>query len=164
MSALRGNQRRDPKTGQMMPGYRAVDEPEYKIWEGIVQRCCNPNNNRYADYGGRGIRLFPAWRLSYALFIKDVGRRFKGATIERIDNNQGYVPGNVRWATRREQQRNMRSNRWLEFGDEIRTVTEWANHLGVRPQTITTRLSRGWSVERTLTHGAEGRRPVRVSQ
>lgn len=80
----------------------AYDSPEYKIWQAIVQRCYNPKNKKYADYGGRGILMHPTWREDFVAFLRGVGPRPTGGprmTIERRDNNRGYVPGNVYWAT-----------------------------------------------------------------
>lgn len=126
--------------------------PEYHLWEAIVQRCENPHDKRYADYGGRGIRLYPAWRLSFKAFFDDVGSRpSREHQLDRIDNDRGYEPGNVRWTTRRVQQRNTRSNRRIEHDGELLLAVEWEERTGISAKTITTRLDRGWDVERALT-------------
>lgn len=89
--------------------------PQYKCWKAIVQRCTNPRAKRWADYGGRGITICAEWRNSYAAFLRDVGRRpSPNHTLDRYPDNDGnYEPGNVRWATYLEQNRNRRhqSNR-----------------------------------------------------
>lgn len=86
----------------------AQDRPEYVAWKNIIQRCENPNNSHYSGYGGRGITICNRWRNSFALFLLDMGPRpsddeIKGVySIDRIDNNKGYEPGNCRWITKQD--------------------------------------------------------------
>ena len=81
----------------------------YSIWQGMVQRCCNENSKDYPRYGGRGITVCVEWRNSFEAFRAYVGERPAGMTLDRIDNDRGYKPGNVRWATPKQQQANRRN-------------------------------------------------------
>lgn len=81
---------------------------EYRIWAGMKDRCSNPNNNRYADYGGRGITVHQPWIDSYEAWSEYMGPRPKGTSIDRVDVDGNYEPGNVRWATNAEQANNKR--------------------------------------------------------
>ena len=84
---------------------------EYHAWAHIKQRCLNPKNKSYADYGGRGITVCETWKNSFENFLFDVGpapERSAEISIDRIDNSKGYEPGNVQWATRSMQNSNRR--------------------------------------------------------
>ncbi len=112
----------------------------------MLARCYDEHCAWYRRYGGRGIRVCERWRASFAAFFDDMGPRpGHGYSIERIDNDGDYEPGNVRWATAREQARNTRRNRLITVGGRTQCVAAWAEERGVRPQLISTRLSRGWS-------------------
>ena len=91
-------------------GWRGHSESvEYAAWGGMITRCENENDSSYPDYGGRGIRIAPEWRHNFEAFLAHVGRRpSEDHTLDRIDPDGDYRPGNVRWATRPEQQRNRR--------------------------------------------------------
>lgn len=115
--------------------------PEYRAWEGARNRCRNPNNRSYVRYGGRGITFSPAFD-DFAVFLAEIGPRpSPGHSLDRIDNNLGYEPGNVRWATRSEQFWNARPFKLTQDDvDAIRADPRprsiVARAYGVSPQTV----------------------------
>lgn len=128
------------------------DRAEYRIWKGIKQRCFNPRRREYPRYGGCGISMHAQWADSFAAFIEYIGPRPSPAhSIDRIDNERGYEPGNVRWATPVEQARNSRSSRNLEWRGKTQNLTDWGRELGLARCSITARLRKGWSIERALS-------------
>jgi hypothetical protein len=125
----------------------------HSSWLAMMQRCYNPNNKSYEDYGGRGILVFDLWKESFESFYLMVGAR-PGAdyTLERLDFNQGYVPGNVTWATRADQTRNKSDNVKFTFEGVTQTISEWAtdDRCPVSKYTVYKRLKRGWDPQRAL--------------
>lgn len=99
-----------PVTHGYTIGFPRVRHPEYTAWCSAKQRCTNPRNPAWRDYGGRGIRMTPEWVDSFAAFIAHIGPKPSPEyTLDRIDNDGHYEPGNVRWTTRKEQTRNRRA-------------------------------------------------------
>jgi hypothetical protein len=126
---------------------------EYNTWVHMIQRCHNPNNKDYPNYGGRGIIVCDMWRESFEAFYMTIGPKTTPEhTIERIDTNGNYAPGNVKWATRTEQNRNQRSNVNLTIGDVTKSVSEWSldEDCPVSKFTIFKRLDRGWGPRRAV--------------
>lgn len=128
--------------------------PLYKRWRAMVERTRNPNASEYRNYGGRGIGVCERWQ-SFEGFAADMGATFDEAlTLERRDVNGDYSPENCYWATTKQQTRNRRNNHVVEWRGRLMVVTDWAELLGLNPNTVVHRLRRGWSVERSLTTGA----------
>lgn len=115
----------------------------YKIWTAIKQRCFNPNTEHYARYGGRGITMHKAWADDYATFLRDVGEKPDGMTLERIDNDGHYEPTNVRWSSRKEQANNRVTNVYVEWKGKTMTLAQWADHLGYKYGLIGSRWKKG---------------------
>lgn len=135
--------------------------PEYRTWLNIIQRCHNPKNTYFRIYGGRGIAVCDRWLSSFENFLADMGRRPSGAaSIDRINNDDGYKPGNCRWATPLQQARNNRRNRHLTAFGEKKTMAEWA----ADPRCRTTydglrlRLKNGLPIGKALTKPPRGQR------
>ena len=134
-------------TGNTNPAFRhgLSDTPEYKIWVDMRQRCSNPNRRNFIHYGGRGITVCARWQ-AFASFLADIGNRpGPGYSIERIDVNGNYEPGNVKWATVIEQRNNMRSNHWIEIDGRRLTIGAWAKERGIDERLIRIRIRRGAS-------------------
>ncbi|MFI5113494.1 MAG: hypothetical protein ACHP7J_00015 [Terriglobales bacterium] len=115
-------------------------------------RCTNVNSPDYPDYSGSGVKVCERW-LVFENFLADMGPRPSPQhSLDRFPNQNGdYEPGNCRWATIKEQNRNRKSNRPLTLNGETKLIIEWSELLGMSKNTIRARLERGWSVERTLT-------------
>ena len=125
---------------------------EYRSWDHMIQRCSNPKNQRFADYGGRGVLVCDRWLESFENFLSDMG--FKPTpkhTLDRVDNNKGYSPENCRWADPKTQMNNKKNNHYLEFNGETKSLSDWSLHTGIPYSCLSSRIARGWSVERALT-------------
>lgn len=134
--------------------------PEYEAWAGMNQRCYNPNNKMYIYYGGRGITVCDEWRSNYIAFLSHVGRKPSPEySIERIDNNKGYEPGNVKWANLIEQASNKSNVIKIEFNGKNLTLAEWSRELGIKYSTLQERRRRGFSIEDILYKGLFGTHP-----
>lgn len=127
--------------------------PEYGVWKSMRQRCNDSNHHKFKDYGARGIMVCKRWD-NFRNFYEDMGPRPSPQySIERKNNNGDYTPENCRWATRLEQANNKRSNRLIQFNSQTKTVTAWAQRLGINESTLRERLSK-WTIRRALTSKA----------
>lgn len=129
---------------------------EYRCWSNIIDRCEQPTNKSYADYGARGIKVCERWRTSFADFLADITgtiglKPSPQHSIDRIDNERGYELGNVQWATRTVQVRNRRSTRRLTHDGKTLTLKEWADLIGVKYTTLFCRIRSGMTTSAALT-------------
>lgn len=124
----------------------------YTTWQSMWSRCTDPNNKRYADWGGRGITVHPKWR-SFEAFLADMGEPAEDKQLDRKDNDAGYSPDNCVWATRKEQGRNKRNNIVLTYQGRTQTMITWCEELGLVYDTVKARVRKGWPPERALAGG-----------
>lgn len=120
------------------------EHPLRSTWRSMIKRCENPSDRAWAYYGGRGIKVAAEWR-SFEAFLAYVGERPVGLSLDRIDNDGNYEPGNVRWATKHEQMMNRRNAVYVEIEGFRYRVYELAKLSGHRPDTIKERAERGLS-------------------
>lgn len=122
----------------------------YRSWKDMRARCRNPNDSDYSDYGGRGITICAAWE-DFATFLNDVGPRPEGMSLDRINVNGDYEPGNVRWASDETQANNKRNNVTIEYLGERKTVSQWCRQFGIDRSKVQYRLKQGMSVEQAFS-------------
>jgi hypothetical protein len=113
-------------------------------------RCRNPNNRQWKDYGGRGIAVCDRWE-SFHAFVEDMGERPKGYSLDRIDNDRGYGPDNCRWASRKQQQRNQRRAVYVEVEGKKYRAIDLAEKAGVKTDTVVARAARGLTYEEVVS-------------
>jgi hypothetical protein len=123
---------------------------EYEIWLGMLKRCRNPNCHAYERYGGRGIDVCERWE-SFENFFSDMGNRPEGMSIDRVDNDKGYFLDNCRWASPMQQARNSRMNKIVNVDGVSMCISEWAEVVGMKQDTVGMRMLRGWSGEKAVT-------------
>lgn len=134
-------------------GRKDEQSAEFRIWLSMKNRCNYPSSRAYKFYGGRGIKIDPRWERDFLSFLADMGRRPTNRhSIDRIDGNDGYKPGNCRWATKSEQMRNTRRNRLVEFDGRTMPLAEAAELAGLPRYVVSQRITKlGWSDSRALT-------------
>ena len=132
----------------------------YSVWQNMIHRCHSPNDDAYHHYGGRGISVYPEWRASFEDFEFYVAQlpnyEIAGYTLDRIDNDGDYKPGNVKWSTQAEQLRHTRRTRLFTLNGKTQCFKDWCQEFGIGVSTFYERLGNGWDIERAL------RTPVRV--
>jgi hypothetical protein len=124
---------------------------EYHIWSGMISRCYKHTTKEFKYYGRRGISVCERWRESFLNFLEDMGKAPAGKSLDRIDNNGNYNKENCRWATKREQSLNRRSNRFITFKNETMTIKEASEKFNYKYGTILSRLRRGFTPEEIFT-------------
>jgi hypothetical protein len=113
------------------------------IWANIMRRCYDPDYPQFSYYGGRGIDVCERWH-DFGLFAQDVSPRPDGLSLDRIDNDRGYSPGNCRWADAHQQAQNRRSCVKLTVDGVTKTAAEWARIAGFNAATVIWRRRQGW--------------------
>ena len=125
----------------------------YEVWKTMKQRCYNPNNKSYKNYGGRGISICDEWKNNFMSFYNwSIENNYKeGLSIDRINVNGNYEPSNCRWTTRVVQQNNTRVNKYFTINNETKTLADWCRIYNVNYTTTYTRLEKGLSIIDALT-------------
>jgi hypothetical protein len=139
----------------------------YDRWQNMRRRCSNPKHAQYPNYGARGIKVCERWDKSFLDFLTDITATIglpptPKHTLDRTDNDGNYEPGNVRWATMAEQNRNSRHVHLITFKGKTQCLTAWAQELGIPRSCLDRRINGfGWSVERAFTKPySPGRNPL----
>jgi hypothetical protein len=151
---LRLEKVRDANTIHGLSGNHTFKPRLYRIWQNMKQRCYNSKAGKYHIYGGKGIKVCDEWLNDYLIFHKwAIANGYKNnLTLDRINNNGDYCPENCRWATYKQQARNTAQNRLITFHGKTKTLQDWANELGFKYKTLSSRLlDYGWSIEKAFT-------------
>jgi len=128
------------------------EHPLYYVWANMKARCKDSNRPDYIWYGARGITYCERWE-SFDAWLEDVPSRPEGTTFDRIDTDKGYEPGNVKWATPKEQANNRRTNVFYEIEGVSKTLATWAEHYGLDStgyKRAHERIKRGWDPQLAL--------------
>lgn len=135
------------------PCDNAENRKLYNTWMKMIQRCTDSACERYKDYGGRGISVCNEWLDNFDAFAEWALSNGHGMdlTIDRIDNDGNYEPSNCRWVTKKEQNRNKRTNMMVTYCGETKPLVDWCEDLGLRYDPIHNRITKGWDVETAFT-------------
>lgn len=134
-------------------------QPEHNAWQGMKQRCHNPRNKGYRHYGGRGIQVCERWRHSFDAFLEDMGLRpSDDHSLDRIDPDGNYEPGNVRWATLHDQANNRTDNHYVEFNGRRVSLAEAERLSGISQKVLWYRIHNQWPHDQLFTPVAKAAR------
>lgn len=134
----------------MFATHRKISSRAYRSWGSMKARCFNKFDKWYCRYGGRGITVCKRW-MKFENFYLDMGERPLGKSLDRINNNGNYEPANCRWATKTEQMGNKSNNVIYELNGIKDCVSGWSRRLGIKRETLQSRIVRGWSLIDLLT-------------
>lgn len=138
------------RTSESSSSHRMTGTAEHKAWIAMRQRCINPADAGYKNYGGRGITVDQRWE-DFEIFLRDMGRRPSSRhSLERVDNSAGYGPSNCIWTTRKAQNNNTRQNVRITIAGVTRTLAQWSEASGISYQTLRKRRRLGWTGMRLL--------------
>ncbi len=130
---------------------KGAKHPLYNTWADLRSRCSKPSDPAFKNYGARGITVDARWQ-DFAVFVSDMGNRPPGKSLERVDNNGPYSKENCRWATRTEQANNRRSNVFIEYKGQSKTIADWSRETGIGLHALWERIQRfKWPLERAMT-------------
>lgn len=129
--------------------------PEYQAWNQMIQRCTNKKLRNYSDYGGRGIKVHETWMISFVAFYEHIGPRPSVKhSLDRINNDGNYEPGNVRWATDQQQRQNSRHPRLFKYEGQMLSIKEISRRVGIGYGTLYARLIKHeWPLEQAISQG-----------
>jgi len=126
-------------------------DPAYNVWKKMRRRCGNPKDDHYHWYGAKGVSVCNRWH-DFRTFKADMGERPSAKhSIDRIDNSKGYEPGNCRWATQQEQNRNRAANTYITHNGKTQCLAAWSEELGGSRMLVSGRLRDGWSEIEAVT-------------
>jgi len=125
--------------------------PTYRSWRSMKDRCQKPEHASYEHYGAKGIRVCEEWDCDFEAFLRDMGSRPEGMTLDRIDNSKGYSRDNCRWATKREQTLNRSITTMVVIDGSRVPLADAAAQAGLNTDTVRRRIESGIPVERALS-------------
>ncbi len=130
--------------------HNKTKHPLYHVWNSMLNRCYNTHIKNYKNYGGRGIAVCDEWKNDFQAFYDwAVCNGYdEGLQIDRIDNDGNYEPSNCRFVTRKQNCNNKRSNVRITYKGVTKTMSEWADYIGVNYKAFTHRFERNWDIER----------------
>ena len=145
-----------------------TNTPTYRTWRGLKKRCLNPNEHNYHRYGGRQpnpVTVCDEWRDDFSAFLRDMGVKPEGMTIDRIDNELGYFKENCRWASYTVQSRNRTNNKLITYNNETLPLSEWAERIGISYMTLYMRIFQyKWSIERAFTESIHRKESQQINK
>lgn len=141
-----------PRISEHGEARRGEHSLEWRRWVAMITRCTNPKASNYARYGGRGIKVCDRWIKSYSDFLNDMGRAPSAEhTLDRINNDGDYEPGNCKWSTKEDQQNNRRNTLLIEHEGKKLSATQWSQIVRIPAKRILHRVKHGWPVAEALT-------------
>lgn len=141
------------RCGNVTHGLRKTRE--YNTWRGMIERCCNPNSVGYSRYGGSGVTVCDRWRSSFELFLKDMGERPDGCSIDRINTYGNYHKENCRWATKELQEANKKRRLQVSHNGQVKLLTDWCKILNLSYEAARWKLHRSKNKNRDQSENGD---------
>ena len=130
-------------------GHASPQTPTYRSWASMMRRCYNPNETAYSKYGANGITVDTEWH-DFATFLKDMGIRPEGTSLDRLHSTDSYGPGKCKWSTQVEQQNNRKDNTVVTFAGKSLTLAQWQSEIGISQKLLGKRIRSGWEVQKAF--------------